>query len=147
MMTASFANADPTIVRPETIPQAQLDSYKLAFILAFDALPLRCHKVSGNFFGGNIFLAPGILQQTIADDTVSATIDTSSAQPLLVFTEIVGNQRIDVSVTTSADFKKVISVKTEDFIMGQVNVGTIQSPVIQPGYVSTHAVAVCDQPL
>lgn len=110
------------------IPQDKLATYQKAVRLSLEQTPLTCA-----YPAGIDHWAAGSLAAAI-DATTDGDINNQGAQPLLKFTEKSGsdNTQFDFTVTTSADYKTVVSVKFEqkEFSSHDVNLGTIENPNI-----------------
>lgn len=107
------------------IPKEKLASYQEAVKLALDEKPLECSMAPG--FGW----ANGTLGDTIKN-TTSGVLDSNGAQPLLIFSYNDGSTKFDYQVTTSSDYKLVLSVtfRQETSTKGKINIGDLDNPKI-----------------
>ncbi len=123
----------------QPIPAAQLPSYKKAVKLAVGYKNLACTSVLNNIYDYKTL-------DEVLDATTSADLDLSGAQPLLVFSKGDNQNRMTASVTTSADYKSVVSILVAESSAKStdVNSGTIANPSISTQVVwSDDAVANC----
>ena len=119
-LTLLSANAMAT-----PIPQAKLVSYQEAVQIALDQNPLNC-TMTHNFGWAN-----GTLGSAIRN-TNSGELNTDGTQPLLIFSYDDGSIKFSFNVTTSANFKSVISVtfQQESCSKQNVNLGDLEYPQI-----------------
>lgn len=123
----------------QSIPKAKLAAYQQAATLAIVGKAFDCQTVSG-ILNGNVV-------NRIAAST-SGQIDTSGAQPLLIFIFEEGPKLNTISITTSSDFKSISSMRIEDSVKSieDVNTGDLQNPVIvKQTVLKSVGVGVCNK--
>ena len=107
------------------IPKEKLASYQEAVKLALDEKPLECSMTPA--FGW----ANGTLGDTIKNTTFGV-LDSNGSQPLLIFSYNDGSAKFEYQVTTSSDYKSVLSVtfRQETSSKGEINIGDLDNPKI-----------------
>jgi hypothetical protein len=111
------------------IPQANLASYQKAVGFALRQKPVNCSFTPINVGGW----AQGDLAGAIKG-TASGDLNANGAQPLLTFSNATSSMKYTFYVTTSADYKSVVSVnfeqKTCETSTRDVNLGDLANPDI-----------------
>lgn len=125
------------------IHQESLDQYTGATALAVTNSTMRkCYYVSDSGKNNTQIKDPSDRPDLLAGwiaDAEYAEIDDSGQQPLLVFyryknpdlsdvTKLDTVAQSSISVTTSQDYKSILSVKQEDFSLRKVNKGDLRHP-------------------
>lgn len=72
-------------------------------------------------------------------------IEKGGIQPLLVFEGDYGGQNFVYSISTSADFKRVMKITQEVFELKEVNFGNIQNPDFRKTWVAASPVFSCER--
>jgi len=117
-----------TLAFATPVPQNQLKSYKDAFGEAESNSAFSCKVTSGS---------DDISIPVIVDQAMSAEVDASGGQPALTFTALSADSSFKsvVEVTTSADFKSIVSISGATYVLGNINLGTLVKPEIVSGYI------------
>lgn len=123
------------------IPTSQLQSYRDAVKFSLAQNPLNCtwNPSNYNWISGSLAKA--------LEYTDSADLSSDGQQPLLTFVYHGASLKAVYKVTTSSDYKSVLSVTMEQTTCGvqSVNVGDLRKPVIvQQEVCSPQASVVCN---
>ncbi|MCB0369187.1 MAG: hypothetical protein KDD45_06950 [Bdellovibrionales bacterium] len=110
----------------QEIPQDRLESYKVATILAGQKSSFTHCAVSG-------YLEHNDVQDYITIAT-SGRIDSSGSQPILIFEYETSGKKYLATVSSTSDYKLLVSIKVEEFIWSDVNTGDLQNPRIEKGF-------------
>lgn len=110
---------------PQPIPTERLKDYKMAVLIAIRQSKIECIVTKGS---------PSASVVSRLDRAQSGTVNLEGTQPLLELTSEEAGERSVVTVTTSSDFKTIVSLKVEDFHKDKVNVGDLLNPSIADGY-------------
>jgi hypothetical protein len=131
-LTAASVFASP-------VPDSQLAEYKKAVAFSAIDVNLGCSMVSGS-----LSLDFGSFSDYV-NQAQSAEI-SDQGQPLLIFNIEKSKVKSVVSVTTSSDFKQIVSVRVEEskYISKEVNKGSLRNPeFVVEGSWQTTAVVSC----
>ena len=119
------------------IPREKLADYIDAVIMAIDGSAFECVTESGSMSGQLVDKVFG---------ATSAEIDDAGAQPLLIFKSSDAEHQRIVCVTTSTDYKTLVSIRIEDLQVStqEVNQGDLINPSMTSiAQISSVGVGVC----
>ncbi len=119
---ASIANATAV-----SIPTESLETYKSAVLTSMNGIGYDCKAVAGV---GSYADTSAIAAAT------EGTVDMAGGQPLLTLSHSNYKGVTVITVTSTANFKEVVSYTSETFVMGDVNSGDLRTPSMGKGLVS-----------
>jgi len=116
------------------VPQNRLNDYKTAFDLALKQSSLTCKLTLGQ---------DSFYFMSAVDNATSVQINPGS-QPVLVFSSLSqdGKSKTEVRITTSADYKSIVTMDGGIYVQGAQNDGDLENPVIVQGW-QAQTTAVC----
>lgn len=113
------------------IPQAQLEAYKKAVALATQQSSINNCKESGN-------LTDRALGEYV-QEAESGKVDVDGNQPILIFERhfptVSMNLKSITTITSTADYKRLRSIKVEELLLSDVNTGDLKNPNIVKEYI------------
>ncbi len=118
----------------QEIPASQFPTYKRAVIVAIEAEKYDCEGLQGSPTGDFV---------SYVRASTSGEIDITGMQPLIIFRSQREGRSTTVSVTTSNDMKRPLSISLELTDQAEVNTGDLRSPKFEKIWQIT-ASGVCD---
>lgn len=112
------------------IPASQLDDYKTAISIALNRTNFRNCAISGPLAG---------TAEEFIKAADSAKIQNDGKQPILIF-EISAAKysnagKAATTIVSSSDYKSIISLRTDEYVLSEVNIGDLKRPRIEMAYV------------
>ncbi len=125
------------------VPANKLESYKQATNLALARAQLKCKFTPATVKWRDRATDAEALNYIVTEAT-SAVLNDSQAQPVLTFNYDGDDLRQSVAITTTADFRSIVSVDFSQYSLSseQVNLGTIVNPNIITPIVMSNQVSV-----
>lgn len=114
----------------KSVPTSSFSTYKEAVRMDLSQETLPCEITDGVQKGEQLNLSP-----TVIDDATFAEVDSNGSQPLLIFTKQDKVEKKVVSITTSPDYKRIVSVEYDFYSVTIVNSGNLQVPDITKKYI------------
>ncbi|MGZ3774049.1 MAG: hypothetical protein ACXVCY_08780 [Pseudobdellovibrionaceae bacterium] len=110
-----------------SVPQDQLENYKKAVTISIADKKPQCHYAQSGYLVQPL--------EGIIISSQSAVINSDGTQPVLIFRHDFKEEKVQqvTKVTSSADYKTVLSVEVSEAKYGEqsVNTGTLLNPKIE----------------
>lgn len=140
IMSLSLITSFNVFAAKSSIPENQISAYKKAVVLAIRNSSFECTVESGSFEGNF---------GTMINSATSAEIDSDGVQPLLIFkSSSDDNTKQIISLTTSADYKTILTLRGENLekVTKEVNSGDLRNPSISTiSTFQSYGVGVCSK--